>query len=150
MTGSFLLGSLQRLLFFLQICLWHEFPCCIYPAGYKTTNWGVPLNPFPRSEASTNIQTGDEFPRNILCVIRYRMSANMFRFRNQRGNKQLSYPTPNLCPPRSSCLSIGEVDWVLVATDGGTIWCPKHFLNTHPQSAIRIWLTVHSWLQICE
>ena len=60
---------------------------------------------------------------------------------NQTTERSKSLPTQILCKLEK------EWDWAL-PLPSGTIWWPEHFLNTHPATAIRIWLTVHSCLQI--
>ena len=58
--------------------------------------------------------------------------------------KQLSYPLPNLCPPRSF------VNWRrrLSSYCQGRNLMSRALFKHHPLTAIRISLTVHSWLQI--
>ena len=72
-SGSLYTSYMNHRLLFFFCNLPLAWVLLLYISGpLETTNWGVPLKPpSPRSEASTNIQTGDEFPSNILSVIRY-------------------------------------------------------------------------------
>ena len=70
----------------------------------------VPL--LPVLGASTNFQTGDEFPRNILCVSSDGVSANMFRLEiNVNQTTELSHPKS--LPTQILCKLEKEIEQLL-------------------------------------